>query len=242
MKLAGSEKVFKGQQQEQQRIQEQIISNNSLFSLAKYIGGLTKKDTKVSFHESKLTKALHGILQNEEKPCQVSFITHIYPVEQNYEECLLSLQYMDRLKAYDANYTKVVFDGPMPEQVQAQERLMQRVMDENNDLKNKFEQLQNDERDKFEEIKKKLGLEYNIPQLLRAKPNSKENSYVKLHVEAEERSHTLNKVNQGMNGKFKNMVRDQEQSTLQLQQFQLKCDKQIKMLEQKYQALQHSFS
>jgi hypothetical protein len=62
-------------------VQEQIISNNSLFSLAKYIGGLAKKDNKVSYHESKLTKALHGVLQNEEKDCEVVVLTHVYPVE-----------------------------------------------------------------------------------------------------------------------------------------------------------------
>jgi hypothetical protein len=45
----------------------------------------------------------------------VSFLAHIYPVEQNYEETLLTLQYLDRLKAYDCNYRKVIFEGPMPE-------------------------------------------------------------------------------------------------------------------------------
>ena len=149
---------------------------------------------------------------------------------------------MDRLKAYDANYTKVMFDGPMPEQVQAQERLMQRVMDENSELKSKFELLQNEEKEQFEEIKKKLGLEYQIHQILKAKANTKENSYVKLYVEAEERSQTLKKVNQGVNEKFKNMVKEQEQSTVSLQHFQAKCEKQIKMLEQKYDDLQNSYS
>lgn len=67
---------------------------------------------------------MHGVLQNDEKPAHVVFMSHIYPVEQNYEESLLTLQFMDRLKAYDQVYKKVIFDGPMPEQVQAQERLM----------------------------------------------------------------------------------------------------------------------
>ena len=39
---------------------------------------------------------------------------------------------------------------------------MQRLLDENNDLKRKFENLQNEEKEKFEEIKKKLGLEYPV--------------------------------------------------------------------------------
>lgn len=35
-------------------------------------------------------------------------------------------------------------------------------MDENRELKRKYENLVEDEKDKFEEIKKKLGLEYSV--------------------------------------------------------------------------------
>lgn len=35
--------------------------------MSKYLGGLAKKELSVSYHESKLTKALHGVLQNDEK-------------------------------------------------------------------------------------------------------------------------------------------------------------------------------
>ena len=34
---------------------------------------------------------------------------------------------------------------------------------------------------KFEEIKKRLGLEFNVNQILKAKPNTKEHSYIMLH-------------------------------------------------------------
>ena len=47
-------------------------------------------------------------------------------------------------------------------------------MDENNEIKKKFEQLQQEEKEKFEEIKKKLGLEFTVNQILKAKPNSRE--------------------------------------------------------------------
>ena len=120
VKIAGSEKVLKtGLLNEQKRLQDQIIQNNQLFSLAKYLGALSKKEPSASYHDSKLSKALHGVLQNEEKDVQVAFLGHIYPVEQNYEETLLTLQYMDRLRGLEQTYKKVIFDGPMPEQVQA---------------------------------------------------------------------------------------------------------------------------
>lgn len=90
-----------------------------MFSLSKYLGSLAKGEKSIAFNESKLAKALHGIVDNHEKTCSVVFLAHLYPVEQNYEESVLTLQYLDRLKAYDANYRKVIFDGPIPEQVEA---------------------------------------------------------------------------------------------------------------------------
>ena len=80
-------------------------------------------------------------------------------------------------------------------------------MDENRDLKRKYDILVEDEKDKFEEIRKKLGLEYSVFQLLKAKPNTKENSYLMLHQEADERSETLTKINQELNHKLKKAVK-----------------------------------
>jgi len=39
--------------------------------LAKYIGGLAKNDKSVSYHESKITEVLHGVLSGAEKVAQV---------------------------------------------------------------------------------------------------------------------------------------------------------------------------
>lgn len=65
--------------------------------------------------------------------------------------------------------------------------------------------MQIEEKDKFEEIKKKLGLEYSVNQILKAKPNSKEHAYLQLHQEAEERSGTLEKINMELQKKLKNV-------------------------------------
>jgi hypothetical protein len=39
---------------------------------------------------------------------------------------------------------------------------MERIMEENAELKRKYELLQQDEKDKFDEIKRKLGLEFPV--------------------------------------------------------------------------------
>jgi len=72
---------------------------------------------------------------------------------------------------------------------------MERILDENADLKRKYEQQIQEEKDKFDEIKRKLGLEYTVNQLLKAKTNTKENAYLILHQEADDRSKTLHKMN-----------------------------------------------
>ena len=58
---------------------------------------------------------------------------------------------------------------------------MERLLEENSDLKKKYDHLLLDEKEKFEEIKKRLGLEFNVNQILKAKPNTKEHSYIMLH-------------------------------------------------------------
>lgn len=55
---------------------------------------------------------------------------------------------------------------------------MERLLEENKDLKGKYDVLVEEEKDKFEEIKKKLGLEYSVYQLLKSKPNTKESQYL----------------------------------------------------------------
>lgn len=114
---------------------------------------------------------------------------------------------------------------------------MERIIEENSELKKKYEQLQQEEKDKFDEIKKKLALEYTVPQILKAKPNSKEQQYIMLHQEAEERSSTLTKINADLSKKLKNMIKRQEESEQSLKTFQVKCHSQIQQLESKYEEL-----
>lgn len=51
---------------------------------------------------------------------------------------------------------------------------MERLYEENSELKKRYEQLQMEEKEKFDEIKRKLGLEYPVNQIIKAKPNTKE--------------------------------------------------------------------
>ena len=84
---------------------------------------------------------------------------------------------------------------------------MERLLEENTDLKKKYDQLQHEEKDKFDEIKRKMGLEFTVNHILKAKPNTKEHSYIMLHQEANDRSRTLAKINGDLNRKLKNIQR-----------------------------------
>ena len=57
----------------------------------------------------------------------------------------------------------------MPELIEAQERLLSRIMDENKYLKSRYAQAEKEENDKFEDLRKKIGLEYSVHDLLKAK-------------------------------------------------------------------------
>ncbi len=89
---------------------------------------------------------------------------------------------------------------------------MERLLEENSELKKKYEHLQQNEKQDFEDLKKKLALDYPVNQILKAKPNTKEHSYIILHQEAEDRSRTLHQINIDLNKKLKNMQRKQEDS------------------------------
>jgi len=59
--------------------------------------------------------------------------------------------------------------------------MMQKLMDENAEIKKLLESLEEAEVQKFEEIKKKLGLEYPVDALIVEKIKGKEQKYVLMH-------------------------------------------------------------
>ena len=68
-------------------------------------------------------------------------------------------------------------------------------MDENERIKQELKRLQDNEQAKFDELKKKLALDYPVNTLIKDKVMGKEAKYLKLHQEAKERCSTLKEMN-----------------------------------------------
>jgi len=74
------------------------------------------------------------------------------------------LQYQDKvkqiLKTDDSGQDKKL--GPFLEHLDSLQKLMKRATKENENLQNQLEEFQVQEEDEFEELKRKLGLEYPV--------------------------------------------------------------------------------
>jgi hypothetical protein len=66
-------------------------------------------------------------------------------------------------------YHKKLTSGPIPEQLEANEIMMDKLLKENKEIKDTLEKLEMGEKEKFDEIKKKLGLEYPVTSLIAEK-------------------------------------------------------------------------
>lgn len=83
-------------------------------------------------------------------------------------------------------------------------------------------------------MRRKLGLEYPVPQLLGAHSNSKESTYMTLHRDVSERSKNIQDLNTALKAKLKQARLEQETSTKGLQAFKLRCEEQLAALEKGY--------
>lgn len=111
---------------------------------------------------------LAGMLTNKEKHPKVAFFAQINPLEKNYEETLLTLSYMDKIKNSLVMESKHKTEGPFIEHIGALDKLLQRVSKENENLTHQFQDYVNEENEDFEELRKKLGLEYSVQSILSA--------------------------------------------------------------------------
>ena len=75
----------------------------------------------------------------------IVLVTHVYPVEQNFEESVLSLQFTDRLRALDVEYEKQLTLGPTPEALKANEQMLEKLMQENASVKRELSSLEQNE-------------------------------------------------------------------------------------------------
>ena len=114
--------------------------------------------------ESKLTNLFAGVLSSVEVPVLISFIAHINPLEMNGEQTLFTLEFQDKVKQFlkSEESTENKKLGPFLEHLDSLQKLVKRATKEKENLKNQLEELELQEEEEFEEIKKKLGLEYTV--------------------------------------------------------------------------------
>lgn len=90
------------------------------------------------------------------------------------------------------------------------------------ELKKEIENTKRSYEQKFEEARKRLGIELSLDQIVRAKPNSKEMQQVKYHREAMERAETLFKNNKELERKVENLETELDENRLEMNQLQEK--------------------
>lgn len=80
---------------------------------------------------------------------------------------------------------------------------MEKLIQENAEIKEQLEKLEELEVYKFDEVKKKVGLEYPVEALIADKIKGKEQKYLLMHQEAHERCSTLQEINNELKEKLK---------------------------------------
>ena len=89
----------------------------------------------------------------------------------------------------------------------------------------------------FEELQRKLGIEYPVNEILNAQNNSKLANYTSLHKDVKERNKNIKKQNEELRNKFESFEHKQEVSKRKVKEFQEKCDEHLARYEAMYQDL-----
>ncbi|CAD8122513.1 unnamed protein product [Paramecium sonneborni] len=158
--LAGSERVAKNIT-EGEKYQEAIMITSSHQVLNRCLNQFNQKKV-VQKRESKLTQAL--IIENN---TQVILIGTINPSQSNYEECLLTLQYMDRTKNVQVsirNQQQSLLGSETQNNIQ-QDKVIKKLQEEIQEYKQKIEQMNLDRKKKFIDLQKLLGLDIDLERL-----------------------------------------------------------------------------
>ncbi|CAK62757.1 unnamed protein product (macronuclear) [Paramecium tetraurelia] len=159
--LAGSERVAKNIT-EGEKFQEAILITASHQVLNRCLNSFNQNPSKIlPKKESKLTSAL--IIENN---TQVFLIGAINPSQSNYEECLLTLQYLDRTKNIQVSIKKQQSMLGLDSQINVQqEKEIKKLKDEIEEFKIKIEQLNADRKKRFLELQRLLGLDIDLERL-----------------------------------------------------------------------------
>eukprot|EP00002_Diphylleia_rotans_P022879 TRINITY_DN4496_c0_g1_i1.p1 TRINITY_DN4496_c0_g1~~TRINITY_DN4496_c0_g1_i1.p1 ORF type:complete len:911 (+),score=168.11 TRINITY_DN4496_c0_g1_i1:49-2781(+) len=110
--LAGSERLDKSHS-EGQRLKEAVLINKSLSALGNVVIALNRGDAKhIPYRDSKLTRLLQNSLGGNS---YTTVLGTLYPLSQNYEECLATLQFGNRCRNVQnqphVNYLDMNSDG-----------------------------------------------------------------------------------------------------------------------------------
>jgi predicted RNase H-like nuclease (RuvC/YqgF family) len=186
-----------------------------LKQLLDFMQAITRVDKGMPKIESKLINLFAGVLSSVDIPVKLSCLAHVNPLEANGEQTLYTLQYQEKLRQAMAadvqgEDRKV---GPYLEHVEAIDRLRERAAKENDNLRQQLADFQAEEEQEFEELRRKLGLEFPVTQLLTAHSNSKESTYMTLHRDVSERSKNIQEINSSLKDKLKKAKLEQEGST-----------------------------
>ncbi|CAK61737.1 unnamed protein product (macronuclear) [Paramecium tetraurelia] len=201
--LAGSERVAKNIT-EGEKYQEAIMVTSSHQVLNKCLN-LFNQNKVIPKRESKLTSAL--IIDNN---TQVILIGTINPSQSNYEECLLTLQYLDRTKNVQVQIRKQQspqgLDTPNNSQ---QDKVIKRLQEEIQEYKQKIEQLNLDRKKRFMDLQKLLGLDIDLERL--SAKNAKDISIFRNQQEALQKNVSLQEQLEQQHYEIAELVRKNEE-------------------------------
>ncbi|CAD8116124.1 unnamed protein product [Paramecium sonneborni] len=151
--LAGSERIAKSFNNEGQ-FEEAVLINQSLATLSKCLSAVFQMNSKkIATKDSKLTRILQNCLNS-----QVTLIIHLNPNENNFEECLSTLQYAEKIiglttaQITDDNSNQL---GSFP----GQDKLINKLQNEIQELKQKIELMTREHKQQILDIKKLLGID-----------------------------------------------------------------------------------
>ena len=90
-------------------------------------------------------------------------------MEKNFDETTSTLVYLEKIKSSISMEVKKSSEGAFAEHFEAVETMLDLAEIEREDLTRMHEEQINEENEEFQELEKKLGLEFSVHDILKAK-------------------------------------------------------------------------
>ncbi|EGR30886.1 kinesin motor domain protein [Ichthyophthirius multifiliis] len=194
--LSGSERIAKSLN-EGNKLCESILINQYLASLNKCLQNISLKNQNLNYKETKLTHFLQNTMKSRS---HISLIGHLNPGDSNFDECLFTLQYLERCSQ----------DAPKMLQLpsnsngsynnnnhQNSEQIIKRLKKEVAEQKEKIDRVKNDNKKKLIDIQHLLGIEVDFDELL-SKQFTKEFEQLKQQKDSIVMLENVQKYNQNL--------------------------------------------